>query len=137
MKTPKPPPIPPELLPLIQQRVAIALEHKFRLELATSNGLQSVQERAETLTVLFWEIARAVGVDRFMQIPVERLDQFAVMSLAKNHDTRGLLLSLVNSFMIAYSTPETGDEAFAALLTLERLRAKIAKDRGHTVSQPT
>ena len=62
-------------------------------------------------------------MERFLETPVERLDQFAVMSVVKNHDTAGLLRSLLNSFMIAYGCPETADRAFAALLELEALRA--------------
>lgn len=128
MKTPKPPPLPPVVAKLIKQRVDIALEHTFRLELADSKGLKIKAEREEILISLFGEIARGMGLDRFMETPVERLDQFAVMSLVKNHDTCGLLLSLVNSFMIAYSTPETVNEAYEALVTLERLRGQVAAE---------
>ena len=126
------PQIPVEVISLIKQRVAIALEHTFRLELSTPNGTQSKVEREKVLTTLFLEIAKGMGFDRFMVTPVERLDQFAVMSVVKNHDTCGLLLSLVNSFMIAYSTPETVDAAYEALVSLERLRAQIAESRGQT-----
>ena len=63
---------------------------------------------------------------------MELLDQFAVMSVVKDDDTAGLLRSLINSFVIAYSTPETSDRAFLALTQLEDLRAEVAKARVQT-----
>ena len=113
---------------LIQHRVDVALANRFRCELASPTNGQplTTEERRRTLTILFAEIAKGMGLERFLETPVERLDQFAVMSVVKNHDTSGLLRSLVNSFMIAYSCPETADRAFAALLELEALRAELA-----------
>jgi len=87
-------------------------------------------QREEFLTLAFAEIAKGMGIDRFMQTPAERLDQFAVMSVMKNHDTAGLLRSLVNSFMIAYACPETSERAFAALVQIEGLRAEVADSKG-------
>lgn len=123
---------------LIAERVDVALAHRFRLELAdakTGQPLSAAQRRAN-LTVLFGEIAKGMGVERFAETPVERLDQFTVMSVVKNHDTAGLLKSLVNSFMIAYANPETSDEAFQALSKLEALRAAVADTRGQSSSNP-
>lgn len=117
---------------LIAERVEVALTHRFRLELADpeTGSPMSPEERRELLTRGFREIAAGMGVDRFVETPVERLDQFVVMSVVKNHDTQGLLRSLVNSFMIAYVQPETAEMAFRTLLQLEALRAKIADDCG-------
>lgn len=125
----------PSIDDLIRQRVDVALANRFRCELVSqASGLPlPPEERRRTLTILFAELARGMGLDRFLETPVERLDQFAVMSVVKNHDTAGLLRSLLNSFMIAYSCPETVDRAFTALLGLEALRAEIADTR----SQPT
>lgn len=117
---------------VVESRVELALSHHFRCELGdpgTGHPMSSDQRR-EALTALFWEVAKAMGAERFAETPVERLDQFAVMSVVNNHDTGGLLRSLVNSFMIAYSTPETTDRAFKALLSLEALRAEVAEARG-------
>lgn len=124
----------PSIETLIQQRVEVALANRFRWELANpANGQpMSTEERRRTLTTLFTEIAKGMGLERFLETPVERLDQFAVMSVVKNHDTAGLLRSLVNSFMIAYSCPETADRAFATLLELEALRAELADARRQT-----
>lgn len=117
---------------LIAECVDVAMSHRFRCQLADkkTGGPLSDDERRKTLTVLFGEIVKAMGAERFAETPVERLDQFAVMSVVKNHDTAGLLRSLVNSFMIAYSNPETSDQAFQALLKIEALRAKVADSRG-------
>ena len=117
---------------MFSERVETALKHKFRCELANPNTGQpmSADERREFLTHAFVEIAKGMGIARFAETPVERLDQFAVMSVVKNHDTAGLLRSLVNSFMIAYGDPSTADRAFAALVQIEALRAEVADDRG-------
>lgn len=115
----------------IEQRVDEAMKHTFRLEIASGDGVPISQDkRRENLVVLFREIALGVGIENFLQIPLERLDQFAVMSLVKNHDTQGLIRSLVNSFMIAYSTPETSEVAFKTLVVLEELRERIAVAKG-------
>lgn len=117
---------------MVAKRVDIALLHQFRCELgdpATGKAMAGEQRR-KALTALFGEIAKGMGVERFAETPVERLDQFAVMSVVKNHDTAGLLRSLVNSFMIAYANPETSDRAFKALLNIEALRAEVGEQRG-------
>lgn len=116
---------------IVQSRVDLALSTPHRLELAdpdTGHPIVGDQRRALFIRG-FHEIAAGMGVDRFAEIPVSVLNGFMVMSVIKDHDTRGLLKSLVNSFLVAYSTPETTDGAFKALLELEGLRAKIAHDR--------
>jgi len=77
----------------------------------------------------FTDIAQRVGIDLFMQTPVILLDQLAVMSAVKSHDTAGLIKSVINSFLIAYSTPETHDRAYAHLVGLESLRGEVATSR--------
>lgn len=116
----------------VKGHVDLALAHQFRLELSSqTTGLaMNAEERRDFLTRAFIEIAKGMGIDRFMQTPVERLDQFAVMSVQKNHDTAGLLRSLVNSFMIAYACPETSGRAFSALVQIEGLRAEVAETKG-------
>lgn len=121
-----------ELEQFIKPQVDIALAHTFRLELAhpQTRMALSKEEREVFLTRAFVEVAKGMGLDRFTQTPTERLDQFAVMSVMKDHDTAGLLRSLVNSFMIAYACPETSDRAFAALVQIEGLRAEVADAKG-------
>ncbi|MFZ3139142.1 hypothetical protein [Polaromonas sp.] len=117
---------------LIQERTDLALKHQFRVALASpaTGKALTPDERHAFLTRALGEIAKGMGIDRFAQTPVERMDQFAVISVQKNHDTAGLLLSLVNSFMIAYGCPETSDRAFAALVQIEGLRAEVADAKG-------
>jgi len=120
---------------LIESRVEKAMEHPhFRLELADGKtGLPlSAEKRRESLRILFGEIIKGMGLERFAETPVELLDQFAVMSVVKDDDTAGLLRSLINSFVIAYSTPETSDRAFLALTQVEDLRAEVAQARVQT-----
>ena len=121
---------------IVQARVDLALSMPHRLELAdpdTGHPLAGDQRRALFIRG-FHEIAAGMGVDRFAEIPVTVLNGFMVMSVIKDHDTRGLLKSLVNSFLVAYSTPETTEGAFKALLELEGLRAKIKHDRNGPAS---
>lgn len=120
---------------LLEARVEAAMQHPhFRLELADGKtGLPlSPEDRRESLRILFGEMVKGMGVERFAETPVELLDQFAVMSVVKNHDTAGLLRSLINSFVIAYSTPETSDRAFFTLRQLEDLRSEVAETRVRT-----
>lgn len=115
---------------LLESRVERAMERPyFRLELADAKtGMPlSPEKRRENLRILFGEILKGMGVEHFAKTPVELLDQFAVMSVVKNHDTAGLLRSLINSFVIAYSTPETSDRAVQALTQLEGLRGEVSK----------
>lgn len=120
-----------EIAKLLTSRVEAAMQHTFRLELAdaASGKPFAPEQRREHLMILFAEIIKGMGADRFSETPVELLDQFAVMSVIKNHDTGGLLRSLVNSFLIAYSTPETADRAYLALTQLEALRVEVGEAR--------
>ena len=120
-----------EIAKLLASRVEAAMQHTFRLELAdaASGKPFDPEQRRKHLMILFAEIIKGMGSDRFAETPVELLDQFAVMSVIKNHDTGGLLRSLVNSFLIAYSTPETADRAYLALTQLEALRVEVGEVR--------
>ena len=52
---------------LVAERVDVAMTHRFRCQLADpkTGGPLSDDERRETLTVLFSEIAKGMGVERF------------------------------------------------------------------------
>jgi hypothetical protein len=102
-----------------------------RLELA-GVGLDS--EKIESIIVdQFIDIARRLGVDFFRSTPAVVLEQFTIMAIQRNEDTAGLLKSLINSFMLAYLTPESSQRAFEHLTGLEGLRAELATRRGLTV----
>lgn len=90
----------------------------------------TIEERKEWLARSFYEICAGMGFERFLEVPVERLVRFSLKAIENDHDTKGLLKSLLNSFMIAYSAPETSDHAYRALLTLESLRGQVADARG-------
>ena len=122
----------PEYEAAIAKRVEEAIANRYRLALGDAKTGRPLtdDERRRYLMLLFFEIATAMGLERFKETPLERLDQFAVMSVVKNHDTGGLIRSLVNSFMIAYSTPETSAPAYLVLTVLEGLRREI--EAAHT-----
>lgn len=96
-----------------------------RLELAGA----SEAEHQALLKVTFHDIASRLSPDMLEMLPAAALEQLTIMSIVKNHDTAGLLKSLVNSFVLAYITPETHDDAFGCLESLEALRADIAASR--------
>ncbi|WP_052952270.1 hypothetical protein [Diaphorobacter sp. J5-51] len=75
---------------IIEPMVQLALQHRFRLELGSEPGKPISQEKRQAfLQSAFSEIAKGMGIERLCETPVERLDQFAVMSVIKNHDTAG------------------------------------------------
>lgn len=86
-------------------------------------------KNAEYIRNAMIDIGQRVGL-HFLQItPAVALEQLCVASAVKNHDTAGLLKSLINSFLIAYVTPETSDQAYAHLVGLEALRQDVNQQR--------
>ena len=122
---------PPSVQDIIKSRVDMVKDQQFRLELVHPDTRQrmSPAQREALLHQAFFEVAKGMGIDRFVQTPAELLEQFAVMSINKNHDTAGMLRSLINAFMVAYATPETSSRAFAALTEIEALRVEVAQAR--------
>lgn len=113
---------------------AMGIEH-YRLQMALNGQPIDQEQRRSMLTGLFTEIRRAVGAERFDTLPAEMLDQFSVQSLVQNHDTHGLLNSLINSFLISYCIPETSAGAFDCLTQIESLRADAARIRRRHLEQ--
>lgn len=75
------------------------------------------------------DIGRRLGADFLRDTPAVALEQFTIMAINRDHDTAGLLKSLINSFLIAYLTPETNSRAFDHLLELEALRGEVSHER--------
>lgn len=75
------------------------------------------------------DIAERLTPDILEILPVVAIEQLIVMSVTNNHDTAGLIKSLLNSFLAAYITPETSTRAFHHLEGLESLRAEVARAR--------
>jgi hypothetical protein len=101
------------------------IETGRRLEI----GGQALESTRDYLRRAFTDIGKRVGIDVLERTPAVMLDQLAIMSAMKNHDTAGLLKSLSNSFMIAYVTPETSERAYAHLVGLEALRGEVQQRR--------
>lgn len=115
---------------IVNLKVQEALQNNYRLELGSAPGTPiDDAQREKNLTILFNELVIALGIERFMETPVEALDQVAVMTVVKNHDTRGIFVSLINSFIAAYQTPETSEKAFKCLEELESLKVAAANIR--------
>jgi hypothetical protein len=113
---------------IIRHKVQEALDSQFRLELGHrhTGAPISREDREEHLTVLFGALMNALGIERFLEMPVEILDQFAVMSVIKNHNTEAILVSLLKSFVVSYMIPETSERAFALLEKMESLKEEAA-----------
>lgn len=112
-----------------------ALDHGLitgrRLELAMLN---TPPEQIEASIIdQFVDIAQRLGSEFFAHTPAVALEQLVIMAITRNEDSAGLLKSLINSFMVAYMTPETSERAFQHLLGLEGLRAEVAKGRAPVV----
>lgn len=83
-------------------------------------------ERQHMVEALFNEMFKGLGIERFLQATPLALHQFALTTYIKNHDTKGLIVSLVNSFMATYQWGPTHQRAMAALIELENLRQERA-----------
>lgn len=97
-----------------------------RLELDNKLGAEATRDLMRRSMV---DIAQRVGLHFFQLTPPVALEQVIIVSAARNHDTAGLIKSLINSFMIAYCTPETSERAYNQLLELEALRKEVAVRR--------
>ena len=86
-------------------------------------------EARQQIGLYLTDIAGRLGIGFFNQAPAVVLEQLVVMSIIKNHDTAGLLKSLINSFLVAYSTPETHERAYQSLVDLEGMRAEVGEAR--------
>ncbi len=89
------------------------------------------------IAALLIDIGTRLGPHFLRQTPAIMLEQFAIMSITRNEDAAGLLKSLINSFMVAYITPETSGHAVAHLEGIEALRAEIAAMRQSNHQQPS
>jgi hypothetical protein len=96
-----------------------------RLAMA-SNGL--TQQMLELMVIdQLVDTGRRLGVEFLQNTP----------AISRNDDTAGMIKSLINSFMVAYLTPETTDQAFDHLVGLESLRGAVADSRGLSRRPPT
>lgn len=86
-------------------------------------------DRRDLMRRTMVDIAQRVGLQFFQQIPVVGLEQFIIVSVMRDHDTAGLIKSVINSFLVAYCTPETTERAYGQLLQLEGLRKEVAVRR--------
>lgn len=140
--------------PDYKQQIAEAVEAKLvkldaipfgvatgrRLEMAGKNSDNSPitpEQHRENRRLVMTDIAERVGLHFFEMTDAVLLDQLIAISVIQNHDTAGLLRSLINSFLIAYTKPETSVSAYQHLLGLERLRALIEGGMERTGSMPS
>lgn len=67
------------------------------------------------------EIIARMGKDFLNTVPLELMEKFCVASVERNDPTGELLQKIVQNFMIAYSNPDTRDEALKAYDFLDYL----------------
>ena len=89
------------------------------------------EQHRENRRLVMIDIAERVGLHFFEMTDAVLIDQLITVSVLQNHDTAGLLRSLINSFLIAYTKPETTILAYQQLQGLELLRAYIEKGMPH------
>jgi len=106
----------------VEEKVRAAMQSSpARLAVAKGGEPLAVEERERILRVSFAEIVKGVGIEHFRACPPELLEEFSVLALASNHNVKGILVSVVRSFMAAYATPETHESAYVWLCQLEAL----------------
>lgn len=71
------------------------------------------------------DMARRVSPDIIVNTPAVVLEQLIIRAESENLCAASLIGDLVNSFMLAYSTPETSRDAFNHLLDLVSLRDNL------------
>lgn len=99
-----------------------------RLELAEKSpdgSLLDANQLRDRQRLAMVDIAKRVGLHFFEMMDAVQVDQLIAISAIQNHDAAGLLRSLINSFLIVYTTPETTQLAYISLLKLEALRARV------------
>lgn len=102
-----------------------------RLELAVKNhdgSLLDADQIREKRHLVMTDIAKRVGLHFFEMTDAVLIDQLITVSAIRNHDTAGLLRSLINSFLIAYTNPERAQLAYMHLLGLEALRSEVERE---------
>ncbi len=92
----------------------------------------SEQEMRSILTQGYSEILASIGADLFAKMPAAIMEQFLIMTITKNHNTRGLLVGLIQSFTTGYAVPQTNDHATKMLEQIEGL-AKTARDTNNEI----
>ena len=100
-----------------------------RLQLGGKDGPLDNQASWTALKPLFDDLGKRLGPTFMRVTPAVVIEQFCIQSVIRNEDTAGLLVSLLNSFMLAYLTPELSERAFQHLVGLEGLRQELAQLR--------
>lgn len=101
---------------------------RFTLDGVFTDGSPMTPEyHRENRRKVMVDIAERLGLHFFEMTDAVVIDQLITVSVHFNHDTSGLLRSLINSFMIAYINPETSPLAFQKLQELEWLRTSAER----------
>lgn len=78
------------------------------------------------LYLVLQDVAETIGTDFLISADPKLLEQFALCSVIRNEKTGLLLKSLVTSFMLAYASSGTSEDAVQILLQLEALARDVA-----------
>ncbi|MFC7462335.1 hypothetical protein [Hydrogenophaga defluvii] len=112
----------------IERKVDEAMALAPRLEIDSTAGPLSHEERRVVLRASFNEFVKGASLDHLMTAPPALLEQFSVMALVKDHNIKGELVQLIRVFMMAYADPELNEAARQALASLEAsVTAQILK----------
>jgi len=113
-----------DLEALVESKVVETMAlSQHRLALGGVSG----SEMGSILRQGYAEILASIGADLFAKMPAAIMEQFLITTITKNHNTRGLLVGLIQSFTASYAVPQTSDIAHEELKRLESLaQAAIA-----------
>lgn len=101
--------------PAIERKVdKVMTTHRY-LGFETGGVPLSQHVRRTKLVGTFRAILRAASLDNLLSAPPTLPKQFAVFALLKNESAKGLLVSFVRSFTMAYARPATSQSATVAL----------------------
>lgn len=78
-------------------------------------------ESSAPFTFLMQEIISYLGTDFVKGVPLELLEAYCMRTIDRDEPTGKILYGLLINFMIAYSNPETSDEAMKAFDFLDYL----------------
>lgn len=107
-----------DLEALVESKVAETLalpQRRLALGRASSSEMQSILRQG------YSEILASIGADLFDKMPATIMEQFLITTIVKNHNTRGLLVGLIQSFTASYVVPQTSDIAYEGLKHMEAL----------------
>lgn len=104
-------------------------QHRLELEGLSQAELPDILRRG------YAEILSCIGSELFTKLPVPLLEQFLILSIVRNHNTRGVLAGVIQSFIAAYAIPQSNEAAYQLLTQLEALASAAIKGNDEVLNR--